>query len=160
MSPISRRINSAHSTILRLVQRHNDTGSVNDRPRNWRQMVTTEAVELTSCVQRLSARSQPPGADWRTSGKVECYSTTPNTVALSGCGWLLNFYQPCLRRYIAEHKMNNSNNDLLMCTKMYHNCPIKLRINKHYTQMNYLTFTGGAFSLRVSILHKLSISEV
>ena len=34
---IARRMNCAHSTILRLVQRHNETGPMNDRPRPGRQ---------------------------------------------------------------------------------------------------------------------------
>ena len=50
---IARRMNCAHSTILRLVQRHNETGSVNERHRSGRQRVTTAAEDRHIVLRHL-----------------------------------------------------------------------------------------------------------
>ena len=40
-SEVARRMECAQSTIRRLIEREEETGSVNDRPRAWGQCVTT-----------------------------------------------------------------------------------------------------------------------
>ena len=53
---IARRMNCSTSTITRLVNRHRQTGSLNDRPRPGRQRVTTAQQDRYVRLQHLRDR--------------------------------------------------------------------------------------------------------